>query len=406
MPALDAANQSMMNITTLNTTEEPSTSEDPTESYWFYLQAVCLTLVTLLTIIGNLLVMIAILKTKTLRSTQYIFIFCLASTDLSLGVLVLPFGTYYELMKTWPFGAVLCNIWVSLDVMLCSASVLHLLAITIDRILAIKYAIEYHFVVTKPRIALCMLFVWVISIGNSFLPLFLGWNTADGSVQNTVDPENCHYDMGNRWYCLIVGLVTFIFPLLFMALMYANILHMARVQTKKIREQTVCLGLKNMNGRGSAEAKYSNQLTVPGGLSECSSTDATPVRLQNTNVKRGSVAIQKIMTNFDTIYRENKATVTVFVIFGLFFICWFPYMLIYTFFPLTGHGLDDVNADVLKFFTWTGYVNSTVNPILYTMLNTTFRDAMKKLFSCNRGRGKAENILLDLQVANGHPSNI
>ena len=377
------------------------------DSYTFYLAALCLALVTILTILGNLLVMIAILKTKTLRSTQYIFIFCLASTDLSLGLFVLPFATYYEMTQSWAFGTLLCNIWVSLDVMLCSASVLHLLFITIDRKLAIKYAIEYRFVVTKPRIAMCMILVWVISIGNSFLPIFMGWNTADGSLQNTLDTTQCAYDMGNKWYCLIVGLVTFIIPLLVMAVMYIDILHMARIQSKKIREQTVFIGLNTSNNGMSSQStdsarKQPSALAVPGTSSDVDGSPRPSVSAVRQH--RGSVAIHRLMNNFDNIYRENKATVTVFVIFGLFFICWFPYMVLYTFWPLKGHGLDTVNPVALKIFIWTGYVNSTVNPFLYTMLNTTFREALKKLFCRQQNRYNKDDIL-DLQVANGHAAS-
>ena len=408
--------------------DEQGETAETLQSYGFYFASLCLALVTILTILGNLLVMIAILKTKTLRSTQYIFIFCLATTDLCLGLLVLPFATYYEMTQSWAFGTVLCNVWVSLDVMLCSGSVLHLLFITIDRKLAIKYAIEYRFVVTKPRIAMCMILVWVISIGNSFLPIFLGWNTADGSVQNTRDPTQCGYDMGNKWYCLIVGLVTFIIPLLVMALMYIDILHMARIQSKKIREQTVFVSANSasndvQNSSGRFSKSYSNNnkntnnnstLEVPGtsssadasgtingGASAGTEISSRPsVSSKRRQPPRTSVAIHKLMNNVDTIYRENKATVTVFVIFGLFFICWFPYMVLFTFWPLKGNGLQTVNPIAMKIFVWTGYVNSTVNPFLYTMLNTTFRDALKKLFSTQRKRQHADDIL-DLGVANG-----
>jgi len=370
-------------------------------------------------------VMIAILKTKTLRSTQYIFIFCLATTDLSLGLFVLPFATYYEMTQSWAFGTLLCNIWVSLDVMLCSASVLHLLFITIDRKLAIKYAIEYRFVVTKPRIAMCLILVWLISIGNSFLPILLGWNTADGTVQNTRDPTQCAYDMGNKWYCLIVGLVTFIIPLLVMAVMYIDILHMARIQSKKIREQTTFIGLNsNHGGNQSAHSAhndhYSSQRKPPAAATQQMGSLSVPGKSTTTaedfdfdprpsvsasRQPRGSVAIHRLINNFDNIYRENKATVTVFVIFGLFFICWFPYMVLYTFWPLGGHGLNTVNPVAFKIFVWTGYVNSTVNPFLYTMLNTTFREALKKLL-IRKGKRHNKDDMLDLQVANGHATAV
>ncbi|NXR44512.1 HRH2 protein, partial [Hippolais icterina] len=95
----------------------------------------------------------------------------LAITDLLLGLLVLPFSAYYELAKEWPFSSVLCNIYISLDVMLCTASILNLFMISLDRYFAVTTPLRYCQVVTPPRVAVGLVVIWTVSLMVSFLPI-------------------------------------------------------------------------------------------------------------------------------------------------------------------------------------------------------------------------------------------
>ncbi|NXD22290.1 HRH2 protein, partial [Spelaeornis formosus] len=95
----------------------------------------------------------------------------LAITDLLLGLLVLPFSAFYELAKEWPFGSVLCNIYTSLDVMLCTASILNLFMISLDRYFAVTTPLRYCQVVTPARVAVGLVVIWTVSLMVSFLPI-------------------------------------------------------------------------------------------------------------------------------------------------------------------------------------------------------------------------------------------
>ena len=85
---------------------------------------VVLILLILITIAGNVVVCLAVGLNRRLRSLTNCFIVSLAITDLLLGLLVLPFSAFYQLSCQWSFGKVFCNIYTSLDVMLCTASIL------------------------------------------------------------------------------------------------------------------------------------------------------------------------------------------------------------------------------------------------------------------------------------------
>jgi len=75
----------------------------------------------------------------------------LAVADLLVGLCVLPFSLGVHLHKgLWPFGLVLCQLWLAADVWLCTASIYNLLAIGLDRFLAVTRPLRYTALMT-PR---------------------------------------------------------------------------------------------------------------------------------------------------------------------------------------------------------------------------------------------------------------
>ncbi|KAE8285940.1 Histamine H2 receptor [Larimichthys crocea] len=118
---------------------------------------ILLSLLTLLTVGGNVLVCLAVCASRRLRCLTNCFIVSLAVTDLLLGLLVLPFSAMLQLNEEWPLGPVFCNFYISMDVMLCTASILTLLAISVDRYLAVTMPLRYASLVLPWRVAVAML---------------------------------------------------------------------------------------------------------------------------------------------------------------------------------------------------------------------------------------------------------
>ncbi len=78
---------------------------------------IILSLITVGTVIGNLLVLIHFVKNLFSRGLQRIapthfFIANLSLADLSVGILVLPYLTIYQVTGKWYFGQNLCTVWV------------------------------------------------------------------------------------------------------------------------------------------------------------------------------------------------------------------------------------------------------------------------------------------------------
>lgn len=93
-----------------------------------------LTMLTLITICGNLLVVISVCFVKKLRQPSNYLIVSLALADLSVALAVMPFVSITDLIGgRWIFGKFFCNVFIAMDVMCCTASIMTLCVISIDR---------------------------------------------------------------------------------------------------------------------------------------------------------------------------------------------------------------------------------------------------------------------------------
>ena len=100
-------------------------------------------IVMIVVIVGNMLVIIAISTEKTLKNIQNWFIASLAVADFSLGLIIMPFSLANELMGYWVFGNWWCDIHSALDVLLCTASIMNLCLISLDRYFSFKHIFQF-----------------------------------------------------------------------------------------------------------------------------------------------------------------------------------------------------------------------------------------------------------------------
>lgn len=92
-------------------------------------------LMSLTTIIGNVLVITAFIIEKSLRKYSNYFILNLSIADLLIGILIPPYAPFLLLKRTWRIGRAACTFWLVLDYVVGSASVLCIVVISLDRLI-------------------------------------------------------------------------------------------------------------------------------------------------------------------------------------------------------------------------------------------------------------------------------
>ena len=82
---------------------------------------------------GNILVIVSVFTYTPLKITPNYFIVSLAVSDLVLTIVVLPLNVISHVVGKWHFGSIVCKMWLTSDVLCCTASILNLCAIALDR---------------------------------------------------------------------------------------------------------------------------------------------------------------------------------------------------------------------------------------------------------------------------------
>ncbi|XP_043266950.1 alpha-2B adrenergic receptor [Venturia canescens] len=196
------------------------------------LASIAATVLMIVVVVGNMLVIIAIATEKALKNIQNWFIASLAVADFFLGLVIMPFSLANEIMGYWIFGYLWCDIYSAMDVLLCTASIMNLCLISLDRFWSITQAIDYLKKRTPARAALMITLVWLLSALVCIPPL-LGWKRP----QPAEEYPKCSLseDIG---YVLYSALGSFYIPSCIMVFVYIRIYFAAKARARRgIRKQ-------------------------------------------------------------------------------------------------------------------------------------------------------------------------
>ncbi|XP_028664061.1 5-hydroxytryptamine receptor 6 [Erpetoichthys calabaricus] len=330
--------------------------------------AAFLCLIIIITTAGNFILILLIFSQHNLRSTSNYFLVSLFMSDLMVGLVVMPPAMLNELYGRWVLLRGFCLIWVSFDVMCCSASILNLCVISLDRYLLITSPLQYKLHMTPGRALLLILAAWTLAALASFLPIEMGWHEPDLEMPSAVqtsageDDEQCRL-LVSLPFALIASCLTFFLPSVAISFTYWRILRAARSAARRVAS------LPSTVAEQGQASKITSQLT-------CESR-----RLANTHSRKAL-----------------KASLTLGVLLGMFFAAWLPFFVA----NMVQAVCDCVPGVLFNVLTWLGYCNSTMNPIIYPLFMRDFKRAMAHYMPCCPRTWERHHSMMSLSMKNSN----
>ncbi|XP_019366763.1 PREDICTED: adenosine receptor A2b [Gavialis gangeticus] len=291
-------------------------------------------LIALLSIAGNVLVCWAVATNRKLKTATNYLLVSLAVADIGVGALAIPFAITISIGFRADFHS--CLFLACFVLVLTQSSIFSLLAVAVDRYLAIRIPLRYKSLVTGKRARGIIAVLWLLSFAIGLIPL-MGWNNAMGGCPNTTNASAAARESRKpcQVFCLFENVVTMsymvyfnffgcvLLPLAIMLGIYIKIFMVA------------CKQLRQMELMGHSRA---------------------------------------------TLQREVHAAKSLAIIMGLFAFCWLPLHILncLTYFKGFSHSRPEwvmYTAIVLS------HTNSVVNPVIYAYRIQDFRCTFRKILS-------------------------
>ncbi|XP_042324518.1 5-hydroxytryptamine receptor 7-like [Sceloporus undulatus] len=322
-----------------------------------------LSIITLLTIAGNSLVIISVCIVKKLRQPSNYLVISLAAADLSVAFAVMPFVIITDLVGgEWLFGEVFCNVFIAMDVMCCTASIMTLCVISVDRYLGITRPLTYPVRQDGKLMAKMVFIVWLLSASITLPPLF-GW------AKNITVERVCLISQDFGYTVYSTG-VAFYIPMTVMLVMYNRIYKAAKASAEKHRFMDLPRSYEQ-EGTSCMDASVRRQPSTKRNKAaeECATL---------------SKFLRHDRKNISIFKKEQKAARTLGIIVGAFAFCWLPFFLMSTARPfICGSRCSCIPLRLERTLLWLGYTNSLINPLIYAFFNRDLRTTFWNLLQCN-----------------------
>ncbi|XP_046899033.1 alpha-2Db adrenergic receptor-like [Hypomesus transpacificus] len=426
LTATPTTSLTFQNSTDYANTSRPSRPAPPHTQAAAIAIILVVSVIILVTIVGNVLVVVAVFTSRALRAPQNLFLVSLASADILVATLVIPFSLANEVMGYWYFGRAWCSFYLALDVLFCTSSIAHLCAISLDRYWSVTKAVSYNLKRTPKRIKSMIAAVWLVSTAVSFPPLLMTDEGAGDAGECLLNDET--------WYILSSCVASFFAPGLVMILVYCKIYRVAKLRASTVfaaksgmerqpSHSETCFtprggrfpddGPSPLGGRRqddgeldaidleeSCTAAPDSRAKRPhfprrgkvegaegGGDQSCRLSWAShrPTELLAEPEPRPRLPSAS-KTKLAQV-REKRFTFVLAVVMGVFVLCWFPFFFTYSLHALCRERCV-IPQGLFNLFFWIGYCNSSLNPVIYTIFNRDFRRAFKKIVFQNHRRNR------------------
>ncbi|XP_072016257.1 histamine H3 receptor-like [Amphiura filiformis] len=354
-----------MASSSVTVTMEPSV-DDYNSSYWepFEVEdiswiSIVLSVIVIITIVGNIFVMIAFARDSKIRNTvSNLFILNLSIADCIVGLSVLPINTSWVLLGYWPYGKFFSRFGFM--------SVLMITLISLDRFWLVTKKLRYRDFQTRRQVKIMIACCWIFSFSFYAVATF-AWEPIVG--ESVIDySDDCEIEsIYNAPFNIALMFMEFIIPLIIISILnsvvYINIKRrskgMVKPPTNPSPKPQRFPVTENSNG----------SLTNGDNGSIGASTISLSVSSSGANQLSQK---PKVKDDHKKEYnRHRKAAITLAIIVGVFLTCWLPYYVVTIY---TAAICDDCVSDrlweIVNYILW---CNSTINPLLYAVTNIHYR---------------------------------
>nr|XP_033788696.1 histamine H3 receptor-like [Geotrypetes seraphini] len=295
-------------------------------------------MLSLITVLGNTLVILAFVVDKNLRNHSCYFLLNLAVCDILVGALFINVFIPYTLTGRWTAGTVACKFWLIMDSTLCVSSVYSIVLISHDRFLSVTKAVAYKVLqrtnnATRnalPKIGAA----WGIAFLYSFIPVIL-WDSGTSNV-----PEQCVYDFLNAWEIMISCLVLF-FYLPFISVIYFNLSiywnirkrrhkkHMLNLPRKKDQATVFFIKERNLSEEDPLSPSYYVAEEQKPFSMEQTQNQTSLTGKPKESIRQQSNTKNQNASHLSKLEKDKQIAKSLAIIVGVYFICWGPYGLLF-----------------------------------------------------------------------------
>ncbi|XP_061766392.1 5-hydroxytryptamine receptor 1D [Nerophis ophidion] len=351
------------------------------------MQPLLLVLVVLMclgAVTGNSLVIVLVAATKTLRCVTSVLIMNLAITDLLVGLVAMPFVALSIMEPGWADCLNLCLFVGYTSSVYCTASVLTLAAIALDRYHSIMDCLRYSSRCTLWRTCTVVLWIWLQALATSCPPL-LGWS----SVAYVAPMYSC----GVNWasspsYAATVTSLSYLVPAIVILFCYVNIVKVARNHARRIHS------LEDSVQRGrTPNTTFTASQHSPSRLIYYLSGHFVSEVISSSSISCRGVVSFLAQAPLQDAHQHHQGVARLILVILAFFLCWSPYfgvVLIQAAETAISGQTTLVPPSAVTVSYFLVLLNSDFNPLLYALLSRRFQAALQglrqKLMACLGGR--------------------